>query len=94
MPFVVVYLVVTVMSIIFHASGRLRVADKLAAHGAFVFTLIDTIVTDTSSTLAFLGLVLCLWLLQAPFPKHATRLHFALHVATVVGMHSHLCHRM
>jgi hypothetical protein len=92
MQYVAIYLVVTTLSIIFHASGRLSVADKLAAHCTFLFTLVDAIVTDTSSTLTFLGLVLCLWLLEAPFPKHATRLHFALHVVTVVGMHNHLFH--
>ena len=90
MQYVAVYLVVTVLSIVFHASGRLGVADKLAAHVAFCFTLADAYVAGASSTLAFLGLVACLWLLEAPFPKYATQLHFALHVATLVGMHTHM----
>ena len=89
--YVCIYLVVTALSIIFHATGSLRAADKLAAHYAFVFTLVDAYVQDISSTYAFLGLVTCLWLLQAPFPNYATQLHFTLHVAVVIGMHNHLC---
>lgn len=94
MQYVAIYLVVTALSIIFHASGRLSVADKLAAHCTFLFTLVDAHVTQEASTLAFLCLVLCLWLLEAPFPKHATHLHFTLHIVTVVGMHAHLSSRL
>jgi hypothetical protein len=87
-----IYIWVSTLSLIFHATGELGVFDKITAHLAFIFTLIDTHVywPKNKQTIIYLGLVAGFWLLQTPFPEHSVQLHVALHITAIIGMHIHL----
>jgi hypothetical protein len=89
----ILYSAVTILSLIVHSTGNLKSVDRLAAHTAFLATAFDILLNSWpkyASTIKYLGLVASLWVLQGPFPKYSTFLHFALHISSIIGMHFHL----
>ena len=87
------FLLVTVMSILFHATHHptIRKLDTLVAHIAFIFMLWETrkAVHGTMHWwLAFFPVaVACLWLSQTLFPNAKNALHAALHLVSIMGLH-------
>ena len=87
------FLAVTVLSVLFHATkdARVRRVDKGVAHAAFLYVLVRdgprAVRTEQGWLLLFPLLVAALWFVQPLFPDHAERLHAGLHLAAVAGLH-------
>ena len=89
------FLVVTVLSVLFHATKdrRVGIVDKFVAHCGFVFVLGDSQRAARSGQgwlLIYPLTVLCLWFAQSWLPARAERLHACLHCVAVVGLHCFL----
>jgi hypothetical protein len=91
--YAILYSIVTVLSLIYHSSGNLKLVDKLAAHVAFLVTVADIHANSWpkyASTIKYLAFICILWVSQGRFPQYSTFLHFSLHLCSIVGMHFHL----
>ncbi len=92
------FLGLTVTSLLFHTIGgeRIRIADKALAHICFVRNLFDVrpaIASGHGWLLLFPMGVASLWFGQSLFsPKSEARnrMHLALHMLSVVGLHVYL----
>ena len=94
------FLGLTVTSLLFHTIGgeRIRIADKALAHLCFVRNLFDMRTAIMARgrhgwLLLFPIGVASLWFGQGLFsPQSETRnrMHLALHILSVVGLHVHL----
>ena len=92
------FLGLTVTSLLFHTTGgeRIRIADKALAHLCFIRNLFDArpaLDRGYGGLLLFPVGVAALWFGQglfAPNSEARNRLHLALHVLSVVGLHVYL----
>ena len=89
------FLAVTVLSILFHAtrSPTVGIIDKLTAHFGFLVVLTDTrlaIERGKSWILAFPMWVVVFWFAQSLLPARSMQLHALLHLTVVAGMHAYL----
>ena len=89
-----IFLLVTVLSILFHAtnSTHIKKLDTITAHFAYLFMLWETFKAimhvRNGVWLALFPLsVLGLWGAEFKFPDHKDKLHIALHITSVVGLH-------
>jgi hypothetical protein len=90
-----IFLVVTVLSVLFHSTHHPSVAlvDKCAAHLAFLFVLCDIPKAESQHKLWLVVFPLttaCLWGAQSFFLDHRERLHVALHAVAIAGLHCFL----
>ena len=87
------FLAVTVLSVLFHATKDARVGrvDKGVAHAAFLYVLVrdgpQAVRTGQAWLLGFPLLVTVLWFVQPLFPERAERLHACLHLVAAAGLH-------
>ena len=89
------FLLVTILSILYHCTHQRHVArlDKGVAHACFVFILRDTYTACEKGALWLLLFplsVLVCWFGQSFAPSASDKLHAALHILTVAGLHCYL----
>jgi len=90
------FLLVTVLSILFHCTHRARIgtADKICAHAAFVFVVVydlrQAIEGGAWWLLLFPLAVALLWIGEMRWPARANLLHACLHAVSVVGVNCYL----
>ncbi len=91
-----VFLLLTVTSLLFHCEHHpvVRVIDKALAHFVFALVLLDTPLAFEKQAvwlLLFPCLAGCAWVAQSFWPEISDKLHLALHITGVCGMHMYLC---
>ena len=89
-----IFLCVTVCSVMRYLTENWWVwkADTAMAHVAFLSVCCDWVTPlDRPWVLVFPSAVALLWMAETVYPKHADRLHVALHLVTVAGIHCYLC---
>lgn len=89
------FLTVTVLSVLFHATKAPGVGrvDKAVAHLGFLYVLSDgprAVAVGQGWLLAFPLSVGALWFAQSLWPANAEPLHACLHVAAALGLHAFL----
>ncbi len=89
------FLLVTVLSILYHSTNDRRVGliDKIVAHFAFIFVLGDfhrAISSGQAWLVVYLWSVLGLWFAQSLFPARTDSLHACLHCVAVTDLHCFL----
>jgi hypothetical protein len=87
-----VFLGVTMCSIMRYMTDDWLVQrmDTVMAHIAFLSVCCD-LVNRRPWLRLFPGAIALLWMAEGKYPQHADRLHLALHLVTVVGLHLYLC---
>ena len=87
------FLLVTVLSLLFHCHPQpppsVRLADTAAAHFAFAFVVFTDGARASLELLCFPAAVLGLWCAQSfcSDPRHTYGLHVCLHGAALLGLH-------
>ena len=83
---------VAFFSLNYHCYGYYQEIDKNTAQFVFSQVLLYTITTLPKHihTLFCLMAITGLWYAEEVFVRHASELHFLLHIAAVVGMHAHI----
>jgi hypothetical protein len=90
-----VFMLLTVSSVLFHTTHGpiVRIVDKCIAHLAFGLVLLDTpaaLAADRAWLLALPAGVGGLWFAQSFWPEQRERLHTALHLLSVFGVHLYI----
>lgn len=90
------FLLLTTTSILFHCEHHpvVRRIDKVLAHLVYALVLSDTssvYALDALWLLAFPLSASCAWFAQSFWPEWSNRLHLALHLISVCGMHAYMC---
>ena len=89
------FLLLTVTSILFHCEHHpvVRRVDKVLAHLVYALVLSDTPTAYARGVLWLLVFPMaagCAWFAQSFWPERSDRLHLALHLISVCGMHAYL----
>ena len=92
----ILYLVIAILSVARYTtnSAFIQAVDRIMAHAGFLFIIVSEtpklIAAEKLWLLTFPTAVLMLWCSEFQHPSVATRIHVALHVVSVMGLHAYL----